>query len=166
MVADHTPIHVVLLCGSLRSDSTNEAVLRTIEELAPEGLVTSFYQGLADLPLFNPDDDFDPLHSGVVEMRSLIAAADALLISTPEYAGDLPGAFKNMLDWTVGGVEICDKPTGWVNASNAGPSGAANTHDSLRRVLTFTGAAIVDEACARIPVSRNLVGPEGTVTDP
>ncbi|MFG2717120.1 NADPH-dependent FMN reductase [Streptomyces sp. NPDC048416] len=117
------------------------------------------------LPHFNPDDDTDPLPAEVVRLRTLIASADALLICTPEYAGDLPGSFKNLLDWTVGGVEISDKPVGWVNASVA-PTGAAGAHAALRTVLGYTGARIVDPAAVHIPVPRDAIAPSGTITDP
>jgi NAD(P)H-dependent FMN reductase len=159
-------LQVLLLCGSSRAGSTNEAALRTVARLAPEGVEVSFFPGMMELPLFNPDDDVEPLHQGVMILRAAIAQADALLISTPEYAGDLPGAFKNLLDWTVGGVEIGEKPTGWINVSSAGPHGSHHTYESLRRVLGFTGAAVIDDACVRIPVRRDALGPDGLVRDP
>jgi NAD(P)H-dependent FMN reductase len=76
----------------------------------------------------------------------------------------LPGTFKNLLDWTVGGAEICGKPVAWVNTAAAGRGGGAEA--TLRTVLTFTGADIVESACARIPVERRMVGADGTITDP
>lgn len=95
-----------------------------------------------------------------------IKEADAILICTPEYAGGLPGSFKNLLDWTVGGGEIYGKPVAWINVSSvAAPTGGRDAHDSLRKVLTYAGAKIVDEACARIPVSRADVA-DGQVADP
>ena len=63
-----------------------------------------------------------------------------MLISTPEYAGALPGSFKNPLDWTIGDGEIYDKPVAWINtAGPAAPSGGADAHDSLRKVLGLAG---------------------------
>jgi len=163
MTTDRT---ILMLCGSLRRGSTNEAVLRTAETLLPPGATAARYAGLAGLPHFNPDDDFEPLPAAVVDLRARIGQAGAILICTPEYAGALPGSFKNVLDWTVGGVEISDKPTAWINISAlSSPSGGALAHDSLRAVLTFTGARIVDAACARIPVARSAVGPDGLVAD-
>jgi chromate reductase len=124
------------------------------------------YAGLGDLPHFNPDDDRDPLHPAVAELRAAINAADAILICTPEYAGGLPGSFKNLLDWTVGGGEIYGKPVAWINASSvAAPTGGRDAHDSLRKVLMYAGAKIVEEACVRLPVSRAVVA-DGEVTDP
>jgi NAD(P)H-dependent FMN reductase len=155
---------MLLLCGSLRVGSTNEAVLRTVQLVAPAGVDATLYGGLAMLPYFNPDDDHDPLPASVTELRAAIHDADALLICTPEYAGDMPGSFKNLLDWTVGGVETEGKPAAWINASTW-PGGAAGTHASLRRVLTYTGCTIVDDTCVHLPVLRTDVG-DGVVIDP
>lgn len=156
---------VLLISGSLRSGSTNTALLRTVQAVAPDGLVAVLYEGLGDLPLFNPDDDVDPLHPAVAGLRAQIQSADALLISTPEYAGALPGSFKNLLEWTVGGGEIYTKPVAWVNASSS-PTGATNAHQSLRVVLGYVGASIVESACAHVPITRDAVGADGLVADP
>ena len=81
-------------------------------------------------------------------------------------AGALPGAFKNLLEWTVGDGGTYDKPIAWINASGpAAPTGASDAHDSLRKVLGYVHADIVEEACTRIPVTRDAVGPDGTVSD-
>ena len=61
------------------------------------------YEGLATLPHFNPDDDVEPLPGPVFELRAQVDAAAAVMFCTPEYAGALPGSFKNLLDWSVGG---------------------------------------------------------------
>ncbi|WP_329387337.1 NAD(P)H-dependent oxidoreductase [Streptomyces sp. NBC_01351] len=158
-----TPM-ILLLSGSLRAGSSNEAVLRTAHAVAPDGVRTAFYEGLGGLPHFNPDRDTDPLPAPVAELRAAIAGAAALLVCTPEYAGTLPGSFKNLLDWTVGGTEIGDKPVAWVNAAAPGRGGGAEA--TLRTVLGYTGAAVVEEACVRIPVSGQPVGPDGTLADP
>lgn len=101
---------ILLISGSLRVGS-NAAALRTVHELVPESVL---FDGLAMLPHFNPDDDAEPLHPAVAALRSAIAEADAVLFCTPEYAGALPGSFKNLLDWTIGG-EIYQKPVAWIN---------------------------------------------------
>ena len=101
--------------------------------------------------------------SGPPELRAQLDAADAVLFSTPEYAGALPGSFKNLLDWTVGGGTY-GKPVAWVNTSSS-PTGAASAHDSLRTVLRCTGTDIVEPACVRIPVPRKTIGRDGLVAD-
>jgi chromate reductase, NAD(P)H dehydrogenase (quinone) len=162
---DVTPLHVLLLSGSLRQGSTNSAVLRTALHLLPGAVLPTLYDGMAQLPAFNPDRDEDPLPPEVVDLRAQINAADALLFSTPEYAGALPGSFKNLLDWTVGDAQpgsINKKPVGWVNVATRG---APNAHESLRRVLGYVGADIVEQACVEIPVTSAMVGVDGLVTD-
>lgn len=156
---------VLLICGSLRSGSTNEALLRTVASLLPADVVADLYDGMGHIPHFNPDDDHDPLPATVTDLRHRIAGATAILFSTPEYAGAMPGSLKNLLDWTVGGVEISDKPTAWINISTA-PAGAAGTHESLTIVLRYTGAKLVEAACVRIPVHRDAVGLDGLIGDP
>jgi chromate reductase, NAD(P)H dehydrogenase (quinone) len=158
------PSRILMFTGSLRSGSTNTALLRTAQAVAPEGMAAGLYEGLGRLPLFNPDDDAVPLHPAVADLRAGIAGADALLFSTPEYAGALPGPLKNLLDWTVGGGETYGKPVAWLNASGS-PTGAAEAHRSLRTVLGYTGSDIVEGACAHIPVARSAVGSDGLIVD-
>ncbi|MFC4907262.1 NADPH-dependent FMN reductase [Actinomadura gamaensis] len=158
---------VLAVSGSLRDGSTNSAVLRTAAAVAPEGVTVREFGGLAALPHFSPDDDREPLPEAVAALREAIGAADAVLFCTPEYAGALPGSFKNLLDWTIGGGEMYGKPVAWLNVSSAAaPTGGAGAHDSLRTVLGYAGTSIAEDACARIPLSRQDVGEDGLVGDP
>ena len=166
--ADAT-VRVLLISGSSRDGSTNTAVLRTAAALAPAEIDTELLDGLGDLPLFNPDDDAEgvAVDPAVAAMRAQVARADAILICTPEYAGALPAAMKNALEWTIGDAGTYGKPVAWINASGAAaPTGAADAHESLAKVLTYAGAEIVRDACARIPISRNMIDTEGLISDP
>src|SRR5690242_3748849 len=107
-------LRILLVSGSTRAASTNTAALRAVHDMDDEHVATVLYEGLADLPAFNPDDDGDPLPPAVSHLRAQIAAADGVVFCTPEYAGALPGSFKNLLDWTVGGTEMYHKPVTWV----------------------------------------------------
>jgi chromate reductase, NAD(P)H dehydrogenase (quinone) len=159
---------VLLISGSLRAGSTNTAVLATAQALAPAGVSAQLYEGMARLPHFNPDEDREgePVDVAVADLRAHIAAADRLLICTPEYAGALPGALKNLLEWTVGDASTYRKPVAWINAAGpAAPNAAADAHDSLRKVLGYVGAEVVESACARIPVTRDAIGPGGLIDD-
>src|SRR3954453_776013 len=157
--------HLLLICGSLRAESTNSSLLRTVESLLPGHVVADAFEAMGQLPHCNPDHDVDPLPAAVIDLRARIQRADAILFSTPEYAGAMPGSLKNLLDWTVGGVEITDKRAGWINIS-PNPDGAARTYESLTTVLRYTGANIVDAACVRIPVLRTSIDPDGLIEDP
>ncbi|ADV68897.1 NADPH-dependent FMN reductase [Deinococcus maricopensis] len=158
---------VLLLSGSLRAHSTNTAVLRTAQAVTPAGLHTVLSDDLGALPHFNPDDDHDPLPPAVAAFRARLRAADALLFCTPEYAGGLPGAFKNLLDWTVGGGETYGRPAAWINVSGvAAPTGGEDAHAALRKVLGYTGVRVVEAACRRLPLARQDVGADGLIASP
>ena len=164
-MSNRVTARILLVSGSLRSRSTNTAALRTAQAVATEGLVTVLYDELADLPHFNPDDDVIPLHPVVARLRASIHAADAVMFSTPEYAGALPGSFKNLLDWTIGDDQvgsIYEKPVAWMNAALRG---ADDAHDSLRKVLGFAHANIIEAACARIPVTADMIGDDNLIAD-
>jgi chromate reductase, NAD(P)H dehydrogenase (quinone) len=158
------PVRILLVSGSTRRGSTNTAALRTAAEVVPVGVTATLYDGLADLPAFNPDHDHAPLPPAVDDLRARIAAADGVIFCTPEYAGALPGSFKNLLDWTVGGIEMYGKPVAWINVAAEGR--ATNAHESLAIVLGYVGAAVVESACTRVVVPRDAVGPDGLVVDP
>ncbi len=158
-----SPCRVLLISGSLRAGSTNSAALLTATHLDIDGITAELFEGMGSLPAYNPDDDVEPLDPQVARLRETLDKADAVLFCTPEYAGALPGAFKNLLDWTVGGGTY-DKPVAWINVS-AG-TGAVDAHDSLRKVLERTGTDLVPAACARIPVTRLDVGDDGTIANP
>jgi chromate reductase, NAD(P)H dehydrogenase (quinone) len=157
------PVQLLLVSGSLREGSTNTALLRTAQAVAPAGVAATLYRGLADLPQFNPDDDGVALPPPAADLRAQIRAADAVVLSTPEYAGGLPGSFKNALDWAVGDDQpgsLNGKPVAYINVS---PRGAILAHESLRHVLGYLGAVIVESACRTIAVTRDVVGPDGLI---
>lgn len=147
---------ILLICGSVRAGSTNAAVLATVNELIPAPFTGEIFEGLGELPMFDPDLDRDPLPAKVASLRARIVNAAALLFSTPEYAGAMPGGLKNLLEWTVGGTETSAKPCGWINPST-GPTGAAGTYASLDVVLRYTDAAVITDACLAVPVMRNQI---------
>jgi chromate reductase, NAD(P)H dehydrogenase (quinone) len=156
---------LLLISGSLRRQSTNTAVLHTAQTLAPAGTVAVLYERLGDLPHFNPDDDTDQPPGPVIELRQTIRNANAVLFCVPEYAGALPGSFKNLLDWTIGDDQpgsIYGKPVAWINAS---PRGAANAHESLRKVLGYAHAVLVEAACVNVPITTAMIGGDGLIAE-
>jgi chromate reductase len=154
---------ILLVSGSTRSGSSNTAALRTIQAVAPAGVTAELYGGLTDLPAFNPDDDGADLPGPVADLRAQLTAADAVVFCTPEYAGTLPGSFKNLLDWTVGGSQLYGKPVAWINVANQGRGDGAQA--TLLTVLGYVGATIIESACRRLPLGRDWTGPDGVITD-
>ncbi len=162
MPAVPDPVRLLLVSGSTRRGSTNTAALRTVKTVAPDGVVAILYEDVAELPAFNPDEEQDLTYPAVERLRQELARADAVVFSSPEYAGTLPGSFKNLLDWTVGGGELYGKPVAWINVGPAGRGRGAE--DALATVLGYVGAAVIEQACVRLPVPREaVVGTDGTV---
>ena len=94
---------IVAISGSLRSGSSNAALLRAGAALAPEGMELVFYEGVGSLPHFNPDLDGGEPPRSVREFRALLGAADGVLISSPEYAHGIPGSLEERAG--LGGLE-------------------------------------------------------------
>ncbi len=163
-MAQSQPLTLILIGGSLRSGSVNGAVIATAAEMASAQIRAVIYKRLGDLPHFNPDDDHDPLAEPVADLREQLSGADAVLLSTPEYAGSLPGSFKNLLDWTVGDGCLYRLPVGWINPSAHG--GSQEAYLALRTVLKRAGADIVERACVDVPVARDAIGADGCVAAP
>ncbi len=163
MTSLHQPaVQVLLVTGSTRRASTNTAALRTARSVAPDDVTAELYDRLADLPAFDADVEEAP--AAVQDLRRELAAADAVLFCTPEYAGSLPGSFKNLIDWTVGSGELYRKPVAWITVAGPGRGGGATA--DLAEVLGYVDAVVIEAACVRLPVARDMIAADGTVTDP
>jgi NAD(P)H-dependent FMN reductase len=123
----------------------------------PSGVVFERYEKLGELPHFNPDLDGKTVPDEVGALRGLIAAADALLISTPQYAHGLPGALKNALDWLVSDPAFAGKPVVILHASR----GSTWALDSLTEVLRTMSARIIESASVSLPLGSNQLDTEG-----
>ncbi len=152
---------ILLISGSTRPGSTNTAALRTFAEVAGPDITTELFTDLVRIPAFVPGDE--PAPPPVAALRRQLAAADGVLFCTPEYAGLMPGALKNLLEWTVGTADLHLKPVAWISV--AAPARGEGGLTSLRTVLGYVGALEIESACRRIPVQATMVGPGGTVAD-
>jgi chromate reductase, NAD(P)H dehydrogenase (quinone) len=142
-------VRVLAISGSLRSDSRNRRLLEIAAEMAGVGVHVELWDGLKQVPAFDEDDEHDPVLS-VRRMRAAFAAADGVLIATPEYNGSLPGQLKNALDWAsrpYGSNVLRGKPVALVGAS-PGRGGAAGAVADARRVLATIGARVLDREVA------------------
>ena len=144
------------VCGSLRANSSNRALLRAYEWLAPSSISVQHYEQLGELPHFNPDLDNETAPQHVGTLRSLMARADAVVISTPEYAHGLPGVFKNALDWLVSDPAFAGRPVVILHASR----GSTWALYSLREVLRTMSARIIESASVSLPLGSNQLDTE------
>jgi chromate reductase len=146
-------VKILAVSGSLRRDSHNTNLLRAAIEAAPEGVEVELWHGLGDLPLYDQDlDTTEPVES-VRRLREAWGAADAILFSTPEYNGSVPGGLKNAIDWASRPVResALTNQTVSVIGSSTGQFGAMWAQQDLRRILGAAGARVVGD---ELPVSR------------
>jgi len=153
---------VLAICGSLRAKSSNLAVLQAAAASAPSGFHVVLFQGLADLPPFNPDLDREPFPASVARFRSELQRTDAVLICSPEYAHGIPGSLKNALDWVVGSGEFSRKPVAAINASLS----SAYVLPALTETLRTMDARVVSEACITLPLKQKPLHVSTIISDP
>lgn len=145
---------VLGLSGSLRRDSLNSTLLRAagaeLTGAGPDGHVRfEVFEGLAEIPPYNEETDIEEVAEPVRALREAIAAADAVVIATPEYNGSVPGQLKNAIDWAsrpYGRGSLAGKPVAVIGASMS-PYGAKWAQADLRRVLGIAGG---------VPLERDL----------
>ena len=146
-------MRILAVSGSLRRDSHNTQLLRAAVEAAPEGVEVELWEGLGDLPLYDQDlDTAEPVES-VRRLREAWGAADAVLFSTPEYNGSIPGGLKNAIDWASRPVRESALTNQTVSVIGASPGqfGAVWAQQDLRRILGLAGARVAGD---ELPVAR------------
>jgi chromate reductase, NAD(P)H dehydrogenase (quinone) len=162
--------HVLCLAGSLRRDSWNRRLLRAAAMHASATLRLEICDGLAGVPLF--DEDLERREpdgpAGVRSLRASIAAADGLIIATPEYNHAMPGVLKNALDWlsreSPAGEVLLEKPMAVLGAS-AGPWGTRLAQASLRQVLHTCGALVMPAPALFVANAAARFDENGALTD-
>lgn len=154
-------MRILAICGSLRARSSNLAALEAAARLAPPPMAIKLYDGLATLPWFNPDLDGDHPPETVAALRREIGMADALLISSPEYARGVAGSLKNALDWLVSSSEFPGKPVAVINASPR----ATHADAALRLTLETMSAVLIGETSLTLPLLGRNLDADGIIAD-
>lgn len=134
---------ILAISGSLRKRSFNTNLLHAAAQQAPEGIDIEFFEALGELPHFNQDNERDA-GAEVAAMRERVQAADALLISSPEYNGAIPGALKNLVDWASRPAKegvLQNKLVAVIGAAPT-PYGGVWAQDQLRKSLGIAGARV------------------------
>lgn len=150
---------VVAISGSLRTGSSNSAVLEALIALAPGHLRIILFD-IAQLPHFNPDLDENPPEI-VRRFKKLIAESSAFILSTPEYAHGIPGVLKNMLDWLVSSEEFYQMLVSLVYARPA-----PFAHASLMEILKTMNARVPQDVIVVLPSIRPKLTNNGKIEDP
>jgi chromate reductase, NAD(P)H dehydrogenase (quinone) len=152
---------VLAISGSTRQHSTNYHLIKAIEALLKGDFNVKLFEGIGNLPQFNPDINKEDLQNTVIAFRKMIAHAAAVIICTPEYAHGVPGSLKNAIDWTVSSNEFSQKPTALITASTDG----RYAHGALLETLRVIEAKNVDQHQLLIQFAKTKINGTGQITD-
>lgn len=152
--------NIFAISGSLRSGSSNHVILKYLKSLHGDKVKFIIYDGVADIPAFDPGLDNDDPPETVTMLREQLAGADGIVICTPEYAFGVPGALKNVLDWTVSSGSFSGKATALITAS----TGGENAHAALIKILGAIDAKLTPESALLISFIRTKIV-NGQITD-
>jgi NAD(P)H-dependent FMN reductase len=155
-------MRILALCGSLRARSSNLSALQAAQRLAGPPMEIVLFDGLADLPHFNPDIDGEAPPAAVARLREAVGMADGLLICSPEYARGVAGAMKNALDWLVSSFEFPGKPVAVINVSQR----STHADAALKLTLATMSARLVEDASITLPLLGRALDADGIVADP
>jgi NAD(P)H-dependent FMN reductase len=135
-------MRILAVCGSLQTRSGNLALLNMAAASMPPGVELVLFDGLRDLPHFNPDIEASGVPEGVTQWRLAVTESDAVLIASPEYGFSLPGVLKNGIDWLIGSGELEGKIVA-ITAAVAGRARGRRGLKALRDTLSAVRATIV-----------------------
>jgi len=158
---------ILAISGSLRRASHNTALLRAAAAYAPEGVDVELFEGLERIPPYNEDQDTDDVPTEVARLREEIGAADAVLFSTPEYNGTMPGQLKQVVDWASRphgqASSLWGKPVAVIGASVT-DYGAIWAQDHLRKALGIAGGRVLDAELV-VPKAPDHFDADGELSD-
>lgn len=161
-------LKVVTLLGSLRKESFNGMVARTLPDIAPAGMTVSALPSIADIPLYDADTQQEEGFPQSVEaLAAQIREADGVVIVTPEYNYSVPGGLKNAIDWLsrLPAQPLAGKPV-LIQTSSMGAIGGARCQYHLRQILVFLDAMVMNKPEFMGGVIQNKVDPQtGKVVD-
>jgi chromate reductase len=155
------------IAGSLRRASYNRGLIHAASEVAPPGTRVVPYD-LSAIPLFNADVEAGGDPPAVAEFKGAIAAADALLIATPEYNHCVPGVLKNAIDWASRPARrsvLTGKPVAIMGAST-GRGGTARAQAHLRDGLAYTNGLVLPLPEVLVGLAAERFDDDGLLTDP
>jgi chromate reductase len=159
-------LKILALPGSLRVGSYNRLLIHAAQEVAPAGVDIEIHE-IDDVPLYDADIDTDSSPEAVARLRDAIAAADALLLASPEYNYSLPGVLKNAIDWAsrpAGKSVLQRKPVAIMGAST-GTGGTIRAQLAWRPVFLFTDSPVVGKPEVYVSKAADKFDREGRLTD-
>jgi chromate reductase, NAD(P)H dehydrogenase (quinone) len=152
---------ILALIGSTRAQSSNLKLVQYLQQQSMNAFQWTFFDGLDQLPHFNPDLDQEPLPPSIYELRRQINQHDIVLICTPEYVFSIPGSLKNALEWCVSTTLFSKKQVALITASSSG----AQAHEQLKMIIKVLGGVVDENSALLISGIKSKMNSEGDVID-
>ncbi len=155
------------ILGSLRHGSYNGMLLRAILQKAPTDVEIEIFP-LDQIPLYDEDVEQSAFPSAVLALVEKIAAADGVVLASPEYNYSIPGVVKNAIDWASrppAKDAWKNKPMAIVGASS-GRFGTVRGQQHLRLVLFSVGALVLGRPEILVGYAASAFDPQGRLLDP
>jgi chromate reductase len=159
-----TKPQIAIIVGSNRRDSINRKLAQALAKLGAGRFDAKFVR-IDDLPMYNQDIEGE-LPPEVVRFKSEIAAADGVLVVTPEHNRSMPTVLKNAIDWGArpsGKNSWAGKPA-FITGTSPGAIGSALAQQHLRNVLVSLGVFLLGGE-AYITFKPNLIDERGAIGD-
>jgi chromate reductase, NAD(P)H dehydrogenase (quinone) len=159
---------IAILVGSLRADSINRKIARSICAIEHDRLDCSIV-AIGDLPLYNQDYDGSPDEpQAYARFRQAIAAADGVLFVSPEYNRGMPGVLKNAID--VGsrpyGQSVWNRKPAAIVTASPGAIGGFGSNHQIRQSCVFLNMPVMQHPEAYLSsISDDSFGPDGLLAE-
>jgi chromate reductase, NAD(P)H dehydrogenase (quinone) len=157
---------IAVFVGSLRKDSLNKMLAKSLEDLAPEG-TTFTYVDISTLPLFNQDVEAASYPAEAQAIKDMVKSSDGVLFVTPEYNRGIPGVLKNAIDWVSrpwGTNSFDGKPAGVVGASGS-TLGTALAQAQLKNVMLYLNTKLLGQPEVYFASAHEMFDEEGVLVD-
>lgn len=155
-------VRLVAIVGSLRRGSINGALARAAAVVVPDDVAYTVHS-VADLPLYNGDDEAGGPPAEVVALREAVASSDGLVFFSPEYNGSLPAVTKNVIDWLSRDASTWDGVGVTMVSISPGPRAGIGARELFSRIMARQAPREFDTLGFGVYGER--IDPTGEVTD-
>jgi chromate reductase len=161
-------LEIVTLCGSMRKESFNAALVRQLPDIAPGDMIFKEGPAVADIPIYDGDlETMSGFPAPITALAGFIREADGVVITSPEYNYSVPGGLKNLLDWVsrTPNQPFAKKPV-LIQSVSGGPLGGVRMQHHLRQILVFLNARVLPRPELLIGPAITKFNPDGVLIDP
>lgn len=152
---------ILAICGSASSNSSNLELIEIVAAISKGDFEIILCDDLKKLPHFDPELSVNNPPQEIIAFRKLIADADGILISTPEYVFSIPSGLKNAIEWCVATTVFENKPLAIITASAHGQKG----HEELQLIMYTIMAKFTTETCLHIQGIKGKINNAGELND-